>query len=108
MERVVTINAAGLRWTIAQTWEGPLYKLIYLARRNPNATREEWPALWNSHSAFAGKFPGLRGGIKYSRYCNRMDNVKVPGVSSAHDGVAIAFSDTVEVLQGGCFNTKQR
>jgi hypothetical protein len=85
-----------------------VYKLIYLARRNPNATREEWPALWNSHSAFAGKFPGLRGGIKYSRYCNRIDNVNVPGTSTAHDGVAIAFSDTVEVIQGGCFNTKQR
>jgi hypothetical protein len=92
-----------------------MYKLIYLARRNPNASRAEWPDLWRSHSAFAGKFPGLRGGIKYSRYCNRVDAPKVggsavnlPGITTAHDGVAIAFNDTVEVLQGGVFNTNQR
>ena len=85
-----------------------MYKLIYLARRNPNASREEWPDLWRSHSAFAGKFPGLRGGIKYSRHCKRVDAPKVGGVTTAHDGVAIAYSDTVEVLQGGVFNTNQR
>jgi hypothetical protein len=92
-----------------------VYKLIYLARRNPNVAWEDWPETWRSHSKFAGTFPGLRGGIKYSRYCSRIDSpslegrpADIPGLSRAHDGVAIAFSDTIEVLQGGVFNTKQR
>jgi hypothetical protein len=84
-----------------------MYKLIYLARRNPNATRAEWPDLWRSHATFAGQFPALRAGIKWSRYCNRIDEV-THGVSTAHDGVAVCLSDNIEVLQFGCFNKKQR
>lgn len=92
-----------------------MYKLMYLARRNPNASRAEWPDLWRSHSTFAGQFPVLRAGMKYSRYCNRIDDprlggdaVDLPGLSTEHDGVAIACSESIELLQGGAFTTKQR
>jgi EthD domain len=92
-----------------------LYKLIYLERRNPNLTREEWPATWRSHSTFAGQFSRMRGGMKYSRYCNRIDaptlngvRVDLQDVSAAHDGVAVACSDKLELLQGGGFTTKER
>ena len=92
-----------------------MYKLVYLARRNPNLSREEWPEVWRSHSKFAGQFPGLRSGMKYGRYCNRIDNpmldgrpVNLPGVSTAHDGVAVACSEMLALLQGGGFTTKQR
>jgi hypothetical protein len=92
-----------------------LYKLIYLERRNPNVSREDWPETWRSHATFVGQFPALRTGVKYSRYCNRVDNpmlggsrVDLPGVSVAHDGVAVACSDNLELLQGGAFTTKQR
>jgi EthD domain len=92
-----------------------VYKLIYLERRNPNVTREEWPETWRSHAVFAGQFAKMRGAIKYSRYCNRIDDpmlkgarVDLPGITTAHDGVAVACSDKLEVLQGGGFTTKER
>lgn len=92
-----------------------MYKLIYLERRNPNVSREDWPETWRSHATFVGTFPRLRAGVKYSRYCNRIDNptldgacVDLPGMSLAHDGVAVACSDNLELLQGGGFTTKER
>lgn len=92
-----------------------MYKLLYLARRNPNVSREDWPETWRSHSKFAGQFPGLRSGMKWSRYCNRIDKptvggkaVDLPGVSVEHDGVAVCCSEVLELLQGGAFTTKQR
>jgi hypothetical protein len=92
-----------------------MYKLIYLARRNPNVSRADWPETWRSHSKFAGQFPGLRSGMKYSRYCNLIDTptldgrpVNLSGVTTAHDGVAVACSEMIALLQGGAFTTKQR
>ena len=34
--------------------------------------------------------------------------VDLPGMSMAHDGVAVACSDNLELLQGGGFTTKER
>ena len=61
-----------------------MYKLIYLARREPNCSREGWPELWNSHSAFAGKFPGLRGGIKFGP-----ESGQIEPLDCSQSGIAI-------------------
>ncbi len=79
-----------------------MYKLIYLARRNPTVSRQDWPRTWRSHAKFAGRFPGLPEAIRYSRYCNRID-----ATDSDYDGVAIACSDNLELLQGGAFTSEQ-
>ncbi len=82
-----------------------MYKLIYLARRNPTVSRQDWPRTWRSHAKFAGRFPGLPEAIRYSRYCNRIDTAD--HLSSTYDGVAIACSDNLELLQGGAFTAEQ-
>jgi EthD domain-containing protein len=91
-----------------------MYKLIYLARRNPTVSRQDWPRSWRSHAKFAGRFPGLPAAIRYSRYCNRIDaappceqDIDLVPLSTDFDGVAIACSDNLELLQGGAFTTEQ-
>lgn len=91
------------------------YKLIYLARRNPTVAREDWPRTWRSHAIFASQFPVLEAKIDYMRYCNRVDAptldgrpVELPGLSTAHDGVAIAASESLEGINGTGFNDADR
>jgi len=71
-------------------------KLIYLARRNPGVSREDWPKTWKSHAIFASQFAVAGSRIEWMRYCNRIDSpelggapVNLPMVSTAHDGVAL-------------------
>jgi len=92
-----------------------MYKLIYLARRNPTVNREDWPKTWRSHATFANQFAFVANDITYSCYCNRIDRpvlhgrpVELPGVSQDHDGVALGMSGTVETLQGGGFSKEER
>lgn len=92
-----------------------MYKLIYLARRNPSCSREDWPEHWRSHATFAGQFAFIANDITYSCYCNRIDQpvlegrpVEVPGLSGDHDGVAIGVSSRVETLKGGGFTAEER
>jgi hypothetical protein len=70
-------------------------KLIYLARRNPGVTREDWPRTWKSHAIFASQFPTIEASLEWLRYGNRIDApmldgvpVDLPMLSTAHDGVA--------------------
>lgn len=91
------------------------YKLIYLARRNPTVSREDWPRTWRSHAVFASQFPVLEAKIDYMRYCNRIDSpmldgeaIDLPGVSTAHDGVAIAGGESLEGLNGTGFSDEDR
>lgn len=92
-----------------------MYKLIYLARRNPTVHREDWPETWRSHATFANQFAFVANDITYSCYCNRIDEptldgrpVDLPGLSRDHDGVALGVSPTVETLQGGGFSKEER
>lgn len=104
------------------TWPGarlfPLYKLLYLARRATTISREHWPGTWRSHAKFAARFPGLPQGIRYSRYCNRVDalppaapapgeNTDAIALSLDYDGIAVASSDSLELLKGGAFTAEQ-
>lgn len=83
-------------------------KLIYLARRAATVAREDWPRTWKSHAIFASQFPALEAKIEWMRYCNRIDGVDLPGVSDAHDGVAIAASDSLKGLNGAVFSDEDR
>jgi hypothetical protein len=87
------------------------YKLIYLARRAATVAREDWPRTWRSHAIFASQFPVLEAKIDWMRYCNRIDGPEVeglPGVSTAHDGVSVASSTTLDALNGGGFSKEER
>ncbi len=71
-------------------------KLIYLARRKPGISREDWPRTWRSHAIFASQFSVAGSRIEWMRYCNRIDSpeldgapVSLPMISTAHDGVAL-------------------
>jgi len=83
-------------------------KLVYLARRAATVTREDWPKTWRSHAIFASQFPVLEAKIDWMRYCNRIDGIDLPGLSSAHDGVAVAASDSLEGLNGAGFSAGDR
>ncbi|MGE3692322.1 MAG: hypothetical protein AB7F98_13180 [Novosphingobium sp.] len=92
-----------------------VYKLVYLARRNPAVSREDWPEVWVSHAKFAGQFAFIANDITYSCYANRIDRpmlegqaVDVPGLSREHDGVALGVALQVETLQGGGFSKDER
>lgn len=85
-----------------------MYKLIYLARRAATVARADWPRTWRSHAVFASQFPVLEAGIAYMRYCNRVDDVAIAGVSTEHDGVAIAAGDRIEGLNGTGFSAEDR
>jgi hypothetical protein len=82
-------------------------KLIYLARRARTVVREDWPRTWKSHAVFASQFPVLEAKIDWMRYCNRME-IGLPDISTAHDGVAVAASDTLEGLNGAGFSDADR
>jgi hypothetical protein len=64
-------------------------KLIYLARRNPGLSRQDWPRTWKSHAVFASQFAVAGSRIEWMRYCNRIDAPELPLLSTAHDGVAL-------------------
>lgn len=85
-----------------------MYKLIYLARRAPTVARAEWPRTWRSHAVFASQFPALEADIAYLCYCNRVDDVALDGLSTGHDGVAIAGGDRLEALNGSGFDAEDR
>lgn len=90
-------------------------KLVYLARRARTVAREDWPRTWKSHAIYASQFPVLEANIAWMRYCNRIDEpmldgkpADLPGLSTAHDGVSVASSESLETLQGGGFSAEER
>jgi hypothetical protein len=83
------------------------YKLVYLARRAPGVSRQEWPRIWKSHAVFASQFPVLESGIEWMRYCNRAE-LAAPGLSLGHDGVAVCGGSRLEALNGTGFAAADR
>lgn len=85
-----------------------VHKLVYLARRAATVTREDWPRTWRSHAIFASQFPVLEATIDWMRYCNRVDDVDIPGLSAAHDGVSVAAAGSTQALNGAGFTKAER
>ena len=82
------------------------YKLIYLARRNPTVSAEDWPHTWRSHAVFASQFPAIESRFDGLFYCARILEpslggaaVDVPGAATDYDGVALASAPSAESLQ---------
>ncbi|CAN7612081.1 EthD domain-containing protein [Phenylobacterium sp. LjRoot225] len=83
------------------------FKLIYLAKRNPAVSPEDWPRAWRAHAVFASQFPVLGARISSLFYCSRqfaptLDGVcfDPPGASRDYDGVAVVSSPSAESLGG--------
>jgi EthD domain len=86
------------------------YKMLYLARRAPSVTWEEWPRTWKSHAIFASQFPAMDGTIDWMRYTTRVEDAslgKLP-VSSEHDGVSVAEAQELNTFLGKGFTPEQR
>lgn len=83
------------------------FKMIYLARRNPALTEDEWPAAWRQHAKFASQFPSIGAAISSLHYCSRIYNpriegkhVDLPQASRRYDGVAIIAAASRHELSG--------
>jgi EthD domain len=64
-------------------------KLIYLARRNPTLTAEEFPRRWRRHARLAASMPGILTEYRGGAYCHVQPGGDVlPGASAEYDGVA--------------------
>jgi len=66
----------------------PATKVVYLARRNPRLSREEFPARWRQHSLLAGSCQSIRSGFAQVAQCiNLYDRAIVPRANLDFDGV---------------------
>jgi len=66
----------------------PATKVVYLARRNPGLSRDEFPARWRQHSLLAGSMPSIRPGFNQVAQCiNLYDRDAVPRAALDYDGV---------------------
>ena len=86
------------------------YKMLYLARRAPTVSWEEWPRTWRSHAIFASQFPAMSGTIDWMRYTTRVDDPTLGDlpVSTEHDGVSVAEAPELSTFQGKGFTPEQR
>ncbi len=86
------------------------YKMLYLARRAPGVSWEDWPRTWKSHAVFASQFPAMSGTIDWMRYTTRVDDPLVADlpVSTDHDGVSVAEAPELETFLGQGFSPEQR
>ena len=82
------------------------YKMIYLARRNPDCKAEDWPRHWRSHAVYCSQFPAIGAPISSLHYCSRQLKPTLngtpfdpPGVAD-YDGVAIVASGTADSFGG--------
>ncbi|SNQ48664.1 conserved hypothetical protein [Frankia canadensis] len=63
-------------------------KMIYLARRNPTTTHEEFVANWRAHAKLSARFPDFLPAFTGVTQCEVLpDPELLPGASVAYDGV---------------------
>ena len=68
----------------------PIPRSIYLAKRNPRLSREEFGPRWRQHSLLAGSCMSIRQGFAQVAQCiNVYDREVVPRASFEYDGVNI-------------------
>jgi len=86
------------------------YKMLYLARRAPTVSWEDWPRTWKSHAVFASQFPAMDGTIDWMRYTTRIDDPSLGDlpVSTEHDGVSVAEAQDLDTFLGRGFTPDQR
>lgn len=63
-------------------------KMIYLAKRNPALSEQEFPQRWKEHSALSAGFPQLKSMVSSACQCSNVRDLPVyPGASLNYDGV---------------------
>lgn len=64
-----------------------VWKLIYLARRNPALTPEAFPQAWREHSALGRQCRNVGERVKSVAQCSRVLDTHLPGAAQDYDGV---------------------
>lgn len=65
----------------------PVWKMIYLARRNPALAPEDFPQAWREHSALGRQCRNVGQRVKSVAQCSRVLNAPLAGTSEGFDGV---------------------
>lgn len=66
----------------------PVWKMIYLARRNPRLSAEAFPQAWREHSALGRQCRNVGERVKSVMQCSRvLDATILPGAAQDYDGV---------------------
>lgn len=63
------------------------WKMIYLARRNPTLTAEQFPQAWREHSALGRQCKNVQDRVRSVTQCVRLLDAHLAGASVAYDGV---------------------
>jgi len=64
-----------------------VWKMIYLARRNPQVSAEDFPQAWREHSALGRQCRNVGERVKSVMQCSRVLDVAMPGAAQDYDGV---------------------
>ncbi|GAA3996065.1 hypothetical protein GCM10022279_19680 [Comamonas faecalis] len=67
--------------------DGTLWKMIYLARRNPRLAPEDFAAAWREHSALGRNCTNVQQRVRSVAQCTRLLDALPDGCSSGFDGV---------------------
>ena len=65
----------------------PVWKMIYLARRNPKLAAQEFAQAWREHSALGRQCRNVGQRLHAVAQCSRVLHAKAPLLSESHDGV---------------------
>ncbi|HVW40013.1 MAG TPA: hypothetical protein VHC18_01555 [Amycolatopsis sp.] len=78
-----------------------MIKTIYLAKRNPATTHEEFLRNWREHAALAGSFPAVGRNFLAVVQCKQIPGLDRPGLSTEFDGANLlsltSLLDSLEV-----------
>jgi hypothetical protein len=64
-----------------------VWKMIYLARRNPGLRAEDFPQAWREHSALGKQCHNVAQRVRSVAQCSRLLNAPLPGAAQDYDGV---------------------
>ena len=77
------------------------WKMIYLARRNPALTPEQFPQAWREHSALGAGCTNVRDKVLSVAQCSRvLDGPPVAGAATDYDGVNLLLLRDLEAATG--------
>lgn len=65
----------------------PVWKIIYLARRNPTLSAEQFPQAWREHSALGRQCRNVGQRVRSVAQCSRLLGLDLPGAAQDYDGV---------------------
>lgn len=72
---------------MSEKTDATVWKMVYLARRNPALSAEQFPQAWREHSALGRQCRNVGQRVKSVAQCSRVLDVALPGASLDYDGV---------------------